>query len=548
MASLTDCSNRYSGGLIDPTGELDSTLRINSAIGSLQNGGVVYLPPGIFKITGTVALASGVTLRGSGRGVTVIRCDDGDITHVMMRAVTNASVCDLTLDVTRSGTTAYIGGVMIDGGSRYCRVENVDVKGVSWAGVFIQTSSQNVISRCHFSSFRGAVFDSADICIYRTSQYNKVLDNDCEGGNWHGVLIQDPGGGSLPSNNIVRGNHVGAHTSYGICIYNISPANTFPMIEGNYVEGITGENLRGVTGAGIYIKAAGGAQVVGNTVRNCCRASTTLTLAPAGIGINGIEVGLVPPNISGNTVAEMARFFGIYVVSSPGGANISGNTVSVPAAASGSDGGIFITNASNVSVQGNLVVVPDTVMARGIGVFANRSAINAITVVANTVQGSNYAGIDFFQSGDVPITGAVVNNNVCMGTGPRGIAMRLEKIDRGVVNGNYLNAQALDALTLANCTVTRLSNNVLISGGVNGATFLGKNSGSYYDKSNTAVGFVSNKGLGLIKEAFGHSTNNAGYAAVGDRIEQTVPAIGSPRGWRCTVAGNPGTWVSEGNL
>jgi hypothetical protein len=35
---------------------------------------------------------------------------------------------------------------------------------------------------------------------------------------------------------------------------------------------------------------------------------------------------------------------------------------------------------------------------------------------------------------------------------------------------------------------------------------------------------------------------------VGDRAFNSAPVIGSPKGWLCTVAGTPGTWVSEGNL
>jgi hypothetical protein len=36
--------------------------------------------------------------------------------------------------------------------------------------------------------------------------------------------------------------------------------------------------------------------------------------------------------------------------------------------------------------------------------------------------------------------------------------------------------------------------------------------------------------------------------AIGDAVRQTVPVVGQPKGWRCTVGGTPGTWVSEGNL
>lgn len=35
---------------------------------------------------------------------------------------------------------------------------------------------------------------------------------------------------------------------------------------------------------------------------------------------------------------------------------------------------------------------------------------------------------------------------------------------------------------------------------------------------------------------------------VGDMCVNSTPVVGQPKGWRCTVAGTPGTWVSEGNL
>lgn len=35
---------------------------------------------------------------------------------------------------------------------------------------------------------------------------------------------------------------------------------------------------------------------------------------------------------------------------------------------------------------------------------------------------------------------------------------------------------------------------------------------------------------------------------VGDRVTRSVPVVGQPKAWSCTVAGAPGTWVSEGNL
>jgi len=34
----------------------------------------------------------------------------------------------------------------------------------------------------------------------------------------------------------------------------------------------------------------------------------------------------------------------------------------------------------------------------------------------------------------------------------------------------------------------------------------------------------------------------------GDRRYNSTPTVGQAKSWVCTVAGTPGTWVSEGNL
>lgn len=41
---------------------------------------------------------------------------------------------------------------------------------------------------------------------------------------------------------------------------------------------------------------------------------------------------------------------------------------------------------------------------------------------------------------------------------------------------------------------------------------------------------------------------SAGTFKVGDECVKLAPTVGSPKGWLCTVAGTPGTWVSTGNL
>lgn len=40
----------------------------------------------------------------------------------------------------------------------------------------------------------------------------------------------------------------------------------------------------------------------------------------------------------------------------------------------------------------------------------------------------------------------------------------------------------------------------------------------------------------------------SGAWLLGERVVNDVPTVGQPKAWVCTVAGSPGTWVSEGNL
>lgn len=72
------------------------------------------------------------------------------------------------------------------------------------------------------------------------------------------------------------------------------------------------------------------------------------------------------------------------------------------------------------------------------------------------------------------------------------------------------------------------------------------------------VGAVDRTGTAITtnyeRDTLGRKTLRAGAApttltwALGDRVINDVPTVGQPKAWVCTVAGTPGTWVSEGNL
>jgi len=46
----------------------------------------------------------------------------------------------------------------------------------------------------------------------------------------------------------------------------------------------------------------------------------------------------------------------------------------------------------------------------------------------------------------------------------------------------------------------------------------------------------------------GTTAPTTGVHEAGEYVSNSAPAVGAPKGWICTVAGEPGTWVSTGNL
>lgn len=73
------------------------------------------------------------------------------------------------------------------------------------------------------------------------------------------------------------------------------------------------------------------------------------------------------------------------------------------------------------------------------------------------------------------------------------------------------------------------------------------NIGTVNRTGSTATSNYTRNGLGR-RVVNGPAAPTTGAWLLGERVVNDVPAVGSPKGWVCTVAGSPGTWVSEGNL
>ena len=130
------------------------------------------------------------------------------------------------------------------------------------------------------------------------------------------------------------------------------------------------------------------------------------------------------------------------------------------------------------------------------------------------------------------------------------IPLYLDAIAQLTCANNVIAGSDTYALFATAITSARFANNVFSTSGSVSIGFGGTCTDSYFDKTNLPGGLIENQGTGMICEQFGSAApaSASSYARVGDRVEQSVPVVGNPKGWRATVAGNPGTWVSEGNL
>lgn len=120
----------------DSTGTIDSTAAINAALAAaLSGGGIVWIPKGTYKVSGTAApalkIATGqqIYIRGAGMGRTIIQASSASTpTAVLDTLANNTYVSDLTID--GNGVAGY--GIFLDddeinGGSYQSCITNVRI-------------------------------------------------------------------------------------------------------------------------------------------------------------------------------------------------------------------------------------------------------------------------------------------------------------------------------------------------------------------------------------------------------------------------------------
>lgn len=561
--SVTPTSTQYSPGDWRRYGAVLNGVTDDTA--ALQRWATVggnMVASGAFTalITAEIALSSNSTIRFTqGAG---LLCATPNINFFHITAKTNVVITGCSFSQTVIGTSANLAAVLIEK-STYCSVEYCTFSAMQCCAVRLIGSSHCRIQKNYcFGGASPPISSSANIAIESSgdatsSQYNVVRDNSCFAVAEFGVSCWDPYTGVSPYRNLIAGNRIFGQHGYGVLVYMPAAGDSYNEVINNDIEAIQaydGLIPNTDSGAGIYVvgAGAGGTQVIGNNIRNCCTTTSTTSLAPGGIGVAGTSANTTQIVVSGNVINNMTKYHGIIATGLAGGISITGNVINMPASNITGDG-IRVTNCANPTVTGNNVLQLNTTTAqRGILVFGQTGNCTSVAITGNTIHGGHQSYIETVVSGGGSIIGLTITGNTCDGGDNSCIPLLFGSGSATdvLVTGNYFSGGTATVISQTACTNVRYGQNRVKGTGTAVLTTVGTCTGSFYDITNagTTEATTANGGTGFIIEQFAAVIPASGTHAVGDKRVMSVPAVGSPKGWRCTVAGTSGTWVSEGNL
>jgi hypothetical protein len=512
-------------------------------------GDDMYFPANkIALITAAIPLVSNSTIR-FGRGGR-IQTATTNISMFSASAKTNIRIFGGHFKQTSAGNNGSVAHVRLVNCTN-CWIDGVEFEGHQWAAVELNGTDDSDVTNCYcHDALASTAGNKFDIQLYHSNRCN-VAFNRCYGAKHGGIIVQDVNGSGVdvPTRNRVHHNRVRDMEVYGIVIYLGGSDPTFNEVTDNEVENVDGDPAaQDSTGTGIYAVGSGigGLKICRNTVRNACILTDDITNGPAGITIADVATGTVRPVVSENNVEDMTQGSGILLVSSPGGAIITSNSIRMPSNNDGSGAGggtlvgngIKIFNSSDATIEGNGVIQDGS--GDGLLVIATTSSFDRITINGNTIRAAegNAVRVDRTSTHvhtDIAITG----NNLRTDDAASCVAMA--GCDRVTVTGNVGGSDTGPALAFTACTATRVANNSLNANGTNGVTTSGTCTNSNYDKTNRIPGNISNGGTGFRIEQIG-ATPAAGTYVAGDTVWHAAPAAGASPGAICTTGGTPGTW------
>jgi hypothetical protein len=166
----------------DPTGVASSTAALNAA---LATGNSVFIPKGIFRLTGETVVPSGARIFGVGPNKSEFKCDVSAHTGVFLRLAGGNNFLE---DVgffgtsTSAGTAIYLSAVNVYEFTGYLYVKNVNVREINLA-IRINCTFITLIENCRiYANEKGILVDPqydgvGDNGYFTTLSINKTIIN-----------------------------------------------------------------------------------------------------------------------------------------------------------------------------------------------------------------------------------------------------------------------------------------------------------------------------------------------------------------------------------
>lgn len=426
---------------------------------------------------------------------------------------------------------------------------------------------------------------SSDVLLYGTSGSSKrvnITKNFCFSNNSQGIYVDALG---TDSDVLIEGNicvtldpSTWVEVSSGSLLRRHGIAVGYNGTSGRYV--VSANICRNTRQTGIYyqggIASNDGVQIIGNQCTSNGINAVTPGLA-AGIYVATQGDGDIIANNLIEDFSGSLELSGCGIRVSPAATTavstyaqtmVSNNVIRASAAH-----GIVLSGYSrNCEVHDN-VITNSTYSDIAWFPVAAVTNVGNHTIKNNKVERANTtrAGVELdFQASTYPI---YVTNNYLLGkdytisaTGNVGVKWsgnptvyvlnnQIRNFYYGVYQSNYLTGRAFSQQFIDRNAFSFCTTGIMVAGTTTNPVLPVQDNVFVSVTNKTSGAALGGFSVAYIAQRFGDNiyfqagaVPSVGTWAVGDRAQQSTPAVGSPKGWMCTVAGTPGTWVSEGNL
>ena len=552
------CANVLDFGAVG-NGIADDAPAVQAAMNASKS---VYFPEGYSYYLGSSVTPQGNSVIFGGGRDSHILIKDGDTNGFDLTNLTGVTVRDLKFSCkTLTGTLGGLNGkaAIYLSNSAQCVIENNFIFNIFNVGIRLYNSNNNKIQNNYFGDWfttGTANDDTGNIYCLGACSYNTIEGNFCLGINagvgvgftdYYIVGVQMVG-------NLIANNRIATKKAYGIVFYTTGVSVPLGydcrlVVTGNSIDTVYGDYIAGNSGAGIYLQGAGGAICSNNSVYNTCVNTTIFgTLLGAGITANiNDAVQTAAIQICNNTVHTL-RGPAIWAGSSrQHGILVDGNIVRSDDTTSGFSTAIRMSLCEYSNITNNSVYHQGP--AAAIYVDCVNSDCNRLNVSNNTIHTTNATsvGIGFDRAVSGEFYNVVVSGNTVNSTQQ---GMSLAYLNYASVTNNKVLA-GTTSLYLANGSYIMCQGNTLISNQAGSAydIILSEGTGSVFDETNVVTEQLQHTGLGIVQQyTYSGIPPIFGSYVIGDRVINRGAVVGQPLAWRCTVAGAPGTWTSEGNL